>query len=59
MGGFVWCRGDDTAKVAIMGSVGGCEGDWELTICARLAQAPADHLLRRQKMSDEVEVGVW
>ena len=61
-GGVGWCRGDDTVKVAIMGSVGGCEGDGELTICARLAQAPADHLLRWQKeepMSDEVEVGVW
>ena len=37
------------ASVAIMGSVVGCEGDGELTICARLAQAPADHLLRWQE----------
>ena len=49
------------ASVAKMGSLVGCEGDGELTICVRLAQAPADHLLRWQKnkMSDEVEVGVW
>ena len=45
-GGVGWCRGDDTAKVAIMGSVGRCEGNGELTICAKLAKAPADHLLR-------------
>ena len=48
-GGVGWCRGDDTAKVAIMGSVGGYGGDGELAICVRLAQAPADHLLGYQK----------
>ena len=52
-----WCRGDDTAKVAIMGRGGGYGGDGELAICVRLAQAPADHLLRWQKTRDEVEGG--
>ena len=51
--------GKRIAKVAIMGSGGVWEGDGELAICVRLAQAPADHLLRWQKTRDEVEVGVW
>ena len=38
--------GKRIAKVAIMGSVGRGEGNEELTICAKLAQAPADHLLK-------------
>ena len=52
-------RVDGMASVAIMGSVGRCEGNGELTICAKLAQAPADHLLRWQKTNGEVEVGLW
>ena len=52
------CGGDSIVKAPNMGSVGRCEGDGELTICAKLAQAPADHLLRWQKTSGEVEVGL-
>ena len=57
MGGGGGVEGTALQRVANMGSVVGCEREGELAICVRLAQAPADHLLRWQKTRDEVEVG--
>ena len=60
IGGVVWVLVMIVGGVMVIGGwVVACEGDGELAICAKLAQAPADHSLRWQKTSDEVEVGLW